>query len=215
MQSPRRTLSRTRSFRGLGFVSSRRSSATGSASMRAPASSGSPAIPRSPYREGRFTVHRRGHAFAVIDGVVHDWARHEPALACALRMGGEAMKHGRFKRLTPQQVRAYAALRILGMMVVSPGRCAAPTRATEARPGALPAHRGRALRSPARAVHASTAPAGHCADEWHANLSRAAQAMTPVDDGAWQRELDCRAMLDRTGGVTVVEQSENSPVSDC
>lgn len=24
---------------------------------------------------GRFIVHRRGHAFAVLDGVVHDWAR--------------------------------------------------------------------------------------------------------------------------------------------
>jgi hypothetical protein len=25
--------------------------------------------------KGRFIVHRKGHAFALIDGVVHDWAR--------------------------------------------------------------------------------------------------------------------------------------------
>lgn len=25
--------------------------------------------------KGRFVVHRRGHAFAIIDGVVHDWER--------------------------------------------------------------------------------------------------------------------------------------------
>jgi hypothetical protein len=24
---------------------------------------------------GRFVVHRRGHAFAIIDGVIHDWSR--------------------------------------------------------------------------------------------------------------------------------------------
>jgi hypothetical protein len=25
------------------------------------------------YPQGRFIVHRRGHAFAVVDGVLHDW----------------------------------------------------------------------------------------------------------------------------------------------
>ena len=42
------------------------------------------------------------------------------------------MKHGRFKRLTPQQVRAYATLRILGMMVVAPDD-ARPLRALQRR----------------------------------------------------------------------------------
>ena len=71
------------------------------------------------------------------------------------------MKHGRFKRLTPQQVRAYAALRILGMMVVVAPDDARPLRALQRR-GLVRYRRIEGVRyaSPARAVHASTDTSG-------------------------------------------------------
>ena len=45
-------------------------------------------------RTGRFTVHKVGHAFAVVDGVVHDWegtSREGTVIVRAWRIGDKAL----------------------------------------------------------------------------------------------------------------------------